>query len=213
MDLAPFSAIGIAAETVRFLDIFLLHCLLSESPDDTPVELRSIATNKQQVATRGREPGLRLYRGTKQIELRRWASELLDDCAPIAAALDAACHSRAHQSALASARRALNEPESLPSARVLREIREQHGGSYARFVLAYSRRHREALKSEPLPAEVATHLAQLTEASLEQRRTLEAADTVPFETYRQRYLSPDSLTVDEPGLAGALPAPYGSQYR
>ena len=107
----------------------------------------------------------------------------------------------------------MNEPESLPSARVLREIREQHGGSYARFVLAYSRRHREALKSEPLPAEVATHLAQLTEASLEQRRTLEAADTVPFETYRQRYLSPDSLTVDEPGLAGALPAPYGSQYR
>ena len=213
MDLDPFSAIGIAAETVRFLDIFLLHCLLSESPDDTPVELRSIATNKQQVATRGREPGLRLYRGTKQIELRRWASELLDDCAPIAAALDAACHSRAHQSALASARRALNEPESLPSARVLREIREQHGGSYARFVLAYSRRHREALKSEPLPAEVATHLAQLTEASLEQRRTLETADTVPFETYCQRYLSPDSLTVDEPGLAGALSAPYGSQYR
>src|SRR5438067_10347381 len=95
MDLDPFSAIGIAAETVRFLDIFLLHCLLSESPDDTPVELRSITTNKQQVATRGREPGLRLYRGTKQIQLRRWASELLDGCAPIAAALDAACHSRA----------------------------------------------------------------------------------------------------------------------
>src|SRR5207302_2585019 len=43
MDLDPFSAIGIAAETVRFLDIFLLHCLLSESPDDPPVEPRSIA--------------------------------------------------------------------------------------------------------------------------------------------------------------------------
>src|SRR6185436_20078770 len=36
MDLDPFEAVGINAGTCRFLDVFLLHCMLSESRDDTP---------------------------------------------------------------------------------------------------------------------------------------------------------------------------------
>ncbi|MFN3495523.1 MAG: glutamate--cysteine ligase, partial [Hydrogenophaga sp.] len=36
MDLDPFETLGIAAPTMRFLDVFLLHCLLSNSPPDTP---------------------------------------------------------------------------------------------------------------------------------------------------------------------------------
>src|SRR5690242_7114736 len=86
MDLDPFCAIGITPQTVHFLDVFLLHCLLSESPSDTIEEVRAIATNKQEVASRGREPGLRLQRGAESLELRLWARELLDECGPIAAA-------------------------------------------------------------------------------------------------------------------------------
>src|SRR5205814_9731688 len=60
MDLDPFSAIGIAAETARFLDILLLHCLLNDSPPDSLGEMKAVGRNKQRVAARGREPGLRL---------------------------------------------------------------------------------------------------------------------------------------------------------
>src|SRR3954462_13735187 len=35
MDLDPFEAIGISPQTVRLLDVFLLHCALAESPPDT----------------------------------------------------------------------------------------------------------------------------------------------------------------------------------
>ena len=31
MDLDPFEPVGIGAETIRFLDLFLLHCLHAES--------------------------------------------------------------------------------------------------------------------------------------------------------------------------------------
>jgi glutamate--cysteine ligase len=195
MDVDPFSPIGIAADTVRFLDVFLLHCLLSDSPSDTPEEIRAIAGNKQRVAARGREPGLRLHADGGWVELRLWAGRLLDECAPIAAALDAACGGGGHHAALAAAVRALDDPESLPSARVLREVRERHGGSYARFVLACSLRHRSALQGKPMPAEAAERLARLAEASLEQQRTLEAADTIPFETFRRQYLSSESLVA------------------
>jgi glutamate--cysteine ligase len=194
MDVDPFSPIGIAAETARFLDVFLLHCLLAESPFDTPEEIRAIGQNKQSVAARGREPGLELRRGGELVALRAWGRALLDECAPIAAALDASANGgRAYAQALTAALGALDDPESVPSARVLREIRDGHGGSYASFVLAHSRRHRDALLREPLAADVKAGLARLAERSLEEQREREAADNVPFEIFRQRYLSSESL--------------------
>ena len=193
MDLDPFSPIGIAADTARFLDVFLLHCLLSQSPVDTPDEVRAMAANKHRTAARGREPGLRLDRNGRSVELREWAAQLLDECAPIAAALDTANRGRLHDAALSAAVRALDEPESLPSARVLSEIRQHHAGSYERFVLAYSLQHRRALQQEPLPADVEARFQRLAEASFEKQQQLEAADTLPFEAYRQHYLSADSL--------------------
>ena len=39
MDLDPFEAVGINAQTMRLLDVLLLHCLLSDSPPDTPAEI------------------------------------------------------------------------------------------------------------------------------------------------------------------------------
>ncbi len=56
MDLNPFEPIGIGATTLRFLDVFLLHCLLADSPPDTPAEIRELGENQHLTAARGREP-------------------------------------------------------------------------------------------------------------------------------------------------------------
>jgi glutamate--cysteine ligase len=197
MDLDPFAAIGITAETARFLDVFLLHCLLTDSPPDTPREIEAIGRNKQQVAARGREPGLRLDRNRQLVELREWAGQVLDECKPIAAALDTALEpargGSAHDGALSAAVGALDDPASLPSARVLSEMQQRYEGSYFRFALAYSLRHRGALQGEPFPASVETRFARMAEESVEKQRKIEAADKVPFEKYRQQYLSHESL--------------------
>jgi glutamate--cysteine ligase len=76
MDLDPFHAVGITAGTMRFLDIFLLHCLLRESPPDTPQEIAAIVRNQQRVAARGREPGLRLSREPDEVTLANGSSEI-----------------------------------------------------------------------------------------------------------------------------------------
>src|SRR5262245_35922367 len=52
MDLDPYSPVGITASTMRFLDVFLLHCLLTESPPDTDREIEALGRNKQEVASR-----------------------------------------------------------------------------------------------------------------------------------------------------------------
>ena len=46
---------------------------------------------------------------------------------------------------------------------------------------------------QPLAADVATRFAHLAAESLEQQSRIEAADTMPFEAFRQQYLSPVHL--------------------
>jgi glutamate--cysteine ligase len=193
MDLDPFVPIAISPATVRFLDVYLLHCLLCDSPPDTPEELVDIIGNKQRVASRGREPGLRLTRHGRQVELVEWGAEVLADCAPVAAALDRAQGGSAHAQALVAAVAALNDPRLTPSARVLQAMAGD-GDSYVRFVLAQSRAHREAILGLPLAPEVADRFARLAGESTAEQRRVEAADTVPFETYREQYLSPLRLS-------------------
>jgi glutamate--cysteine ligase len=195
MDLDPFSPIGINADTVRFLDVFLLHCLLTDSPPDTREELQAIGRNKLRAASRGREPGLRLDRQGDMVELRDWGTQVLAECEPIAQALDRAHAGAAYREALAAAVRAVDDPAPLPSARVLAEMQQSYGSSYAHFALARSLEHAKTLRSEPLPAETEARFARLAKESIRKQKEIEAADKVPFETYRQKYLSHESLRV------------------
>ncbi len=195
MDLDPFCPIGITPGTLHFLDVYLLNCLLRESPPDTPEELGAIVRNKRRVAERGREPGLKLADGTKEVPLGEWGAQVLAECAPIAEALDSAAGTRAHRDALASAITALNDPAATPSARVLGAMGRDYGNSYVRFALAQSAAHRETILRLPLAADVAARFAALAEESLGKQRAIEAADTLPFDAFLERYLSPASLSV------------------
>src|SRR5450631_1397772 len=167
MDLDPFCAVGIDAPTMRILDMFLLHCLLQDSPPDTPQEIANNVRNQQLAAARGREPGLRLARGAQETTLFEWGAQVLAECEPIAAALDAALAMPAgasmHRDALAAAFSRLREPDTTPSARVLQAMEQEHEKSYVRFVLAQSQRHRDAIWKLPYSAEVAERFTRLAE--------------------------------------------------
>ena len=195
MDLDPFEPLGINAQTMRFLDVFLLHCLLADSPPDTPAEIGALARNQHRTAARGREPGLLLERGDDVTTLADWAGELLAQCAPIAEALDAAQGGQAHRQALEAAQTALAAPDTLPSARVLQAMQSEHQGSYTRFIKTCSETTRQALLAQPWTAAQAERFARLAEQSLAEQRRIEAADTMPFERWRQAYLDPATLGV------------------
>ncbi len=196
MDLDPFVAIGIGAPTCRLLDVFLLHCLLDDSPPDTPQEIAAIKSNQQRVAVRGREPGLKLQRGSEEVSLSQWGKEVLAQCQPIAEALDRAHGGgAAHRDALAAAIAAVGDPDSAPSARVLQAMARNHGNAYVRLVLAESLLHAGHLRGLPLDPRVEQRFAHLAEESLAEQARIEAGDKVDFETFRKQYLSPDLLKV------------------
>jgi glutamate--cysteine ligase len=193
LDVDPYATVGVSAQTMHFLDAFLLQCLLSDSPPDSPEEIGEIAGNQYRVAERGREPGLRLRQGGRERALADWGAQVVDACEPFAAALDAASGGRAHRDALAAARVALADPAATPSARVLRDIEGQHGNSYFDFALARSAQRRSELLALPYPAEVESRFRDMADQSLAEQREIEASDSLPFETYRLKYLGQELL--------------------
>ena len=193
MDFDPFEPVGIAAGTTRFIDIFLLHCLLADSPPDTPAEIAALGRNQHRTAARGREPGLMLERDGQQLLLTDWAAELLEACGPIAVTLDAAFGGALYQQALAEARSLLLRPSALPSARVLAAMLEGFDGSYPRFIRSRSADTRQQILALPWAAEQAARYAAMATASVTEQQRIESLDSMLFEQYRLAYLSPDRL--------------------
>ncbi|CAD5373276.1 Glutamate--cysteine ligase [Rubrivivax sp. A210] len=195
MDLDPFVPVGIAAPTMRFIDVFLLHCLLHESPPDTPEEIAALGRNQHRTAAFGREPGLELERDGAMVPLLDWAAELLEQCVPIAAALDAAGRGNEHTAALAAARAALDQPATLPSARALATIERDFDKSYTGFIRAQAEQTRNHLMGLPWSLAQQAGFEVMARESLQRHAALEAADTVDFETFRLAYLDADQLAV------------------
>jgi len=193
MDLDPFEPVGIHARAMRMLDVFLLHCLLTESPPDTPGELAAIGRNQEKVAARGREPNLKLERGSQAVALAEWGGQVLAECEPIAGALDDAHGGGLHREALAAAVAALAEPDTTPSARVLEAMSREHSDTYTRFAVAQSVKHDKALRGLPFPADLAAGFEKTARESHEEQKAVEAADNQPFEEWRKWYLARERL--------------------
>nr|WP_060983970.1 glutamate--cysteine ligase [uncultured Acidovorax sp.] len=193
MDLDPFVPVGITAPTMRLLDVFLLHCLLSDSPPDTPAEIAELKQNQHLTAERGREPGLRLSRNGQSVLLTEWGAEVLAACEPLAAALDATHGTDHYSTALRDARALMAAPERTPSARVLDSIVQNHQHSFEAFARQQSMAARDALLSLPWTAEQQARYVAMADESIAAQKAIEAADTLPFEEWREQYMAVEQL--------------------
>jgi glutamate--cysteine ligase len=202
MDLDPFVPAGIKAESMDFLDVFLLHCLQTDSPPDSPAEIAELARNQHRTAARGREPGLMLERAGQEVGLTEWGAELVAACAPLAAKLDAVHATHRYSQALADATAALQAPETLPSARVLAAM-QGFDNSFVQFVRAQSVQTQAHFLQLPWTAEQQARFEAMSQQSVAEQKKIEAADTMPFEIYREKYLSANRLGQPAQALMAA----------
>lgn len=182
VDVSPFSPVGMDAQQVRFLDTFLLYCLLEDSPDCNDEEQDCLASNMEAVVNRGREPGLSLSTCSEPRLMTDWANALLEDMGEIASALDSAHASTAYGESLREQSAKIADSELTPSARVLREMREQ-GKPFFRLAMSYSQRWAEHFRQRPLDAAKTARYVAQAQQSLQAQKEVEAADDVSFEQY------------------------------
>jgi glutamate--cysteine ligase len=192
MDLNPFSPIGIDSDTACFLDVFLLHCLLTDSPDDSTEESLANARNQHNVAERGRDPGLRLVSGADHLSVVDWGAGIIQECEAIARALDEANGTDDFSMATQRAAQALTDPSATPSARILEEMRAQHDNSYFAFIMKQSKEYRLQMLEQPVSDLMLARFARMAADSIARQREIESADVVPFELFRRQYVSQDT---------------------
>ncbi|PWG64642.1 glutamate--cysteine ligase [Spiribacter halobius] len=189
LDLNPFEPLGVNARQLAFMEILLVYCLLEESPPIDARERGWINANQGLVARQGRDPRLTLHRGDGgRVRLLDWAAELFDAMAGPAELLDEVHGDHRYRDVLAEYRRCAEDPGCTPSARVLAEMQDR-GEEFVQFALRVSRAHAAAFRRRELPEDLRQRLAAEARASLEAQREIEAADTLPFEAYLQRYFA------------------------
>ena len=180
VDLDPSSPIGLTEDRLAFLEVFMLFCLLYDSPPLGAQERRAIDANQNRVAVRGRDPSLTLVRDGREVPLQSWADELLDELTAVAELVRTPRDDPA--AVVGAARASVGRPEAVPSARVLEEMKAG-GGSHFGYVLDASRRHAETLRRDPLPDAERLRLEAEASSSIAHQAALEAGDTVTFEEY------------------------------
>lgn len=188
VDVNPFSPVGLEAEQIRFLDTFLLYCLLQDSPPCDESEQAEQQANLEAVVNRGRQPGLTLSNQGSEQTLQHWGQLLLDDMDSVAKLLDTAHGQQQYGASLTRQQARVADPELTPSARVLREMREQDV-PFFRLAMNYSLQWAEYFQQRPFPTEAAAALEQESRRSLEAQRDIEASDDISFEQYLENFFS------------------------
>ncbi|OZG74297.1 glutamate--cysteine ligase [Hahella sp. CCB-MM4] len=196
LDLNPFSPIGIETEKAHFLDVFLLTCLLDESPMITDEECGLIEQNFAATVERGRDPQCYLTRienkdsrsDYRQVLLRDWGYELLEKMEKVAELMVESHGDERYKEALKHAHATLTDSHLTPSAKLLTAMGRGRKG-YADWILDMSQRHHQQLLDEALTPEQMQQAQRLSEQSWLDERALREADSQSFEDYLRQYLT------------------------
>ena len=188
LDINPFDPRGINETQCRFLETFMLFCLLADSPLIDARERREIDTNLDAVCYRGREPGLSLVHNGTPLPLREWGSEICASMAGCAELLDTHATGTPYRDALQSQLAAVQDPTLTYSARVLAEMNE-NGEGYFHFAKRMSLQHqRYFLELEPDEAKNRIFEASIIQ-SLEEQQAAEQSDTQSFDDFLAEYFA------------------------
>ncbi len=188
LDLNPFLPEGIDVVEAHFLNLFLLYCLLLDSPPDSREESKIMGENQLAVVERGREPGLVLATLQGPAPLQEWAGRVMDGIRPLAELLDELNGNDQYTYSLDQQTAKLADPDLTPSARMLDIMRGQRI-PYFRFIMNQSIAHKGYFDEHPLRDSALADYQRIARESLDRQREVEAADTVDFDTFLQDYLS------------------------
>lgn len=188
IDLNPLTPVGIDAEQIHFLDVFLLYCLMADSPLTDGSEYRDILENQKRIVYRGRDPELRLRRNGTDSTVARWGADLFAAMAPVAKLLDDANGSDCHTTALTNLERRLHDPSLTPSGRILDTLKAQ-GLSYFELAMEHAQTLREHFINGALDPATEAYYQQLAQKSLDDQTAIEASDALDFDAFLASYYS------------------------
>ena len=186
IDVNPLSPLGIDAEDIRFLDTFLVYCLIKESPLCDNSEFQRIAENQSRIVNHGRDPKLRIYCGAKELLMRNCANGLLNDMRPVAEQLDKAHRTTGYTESLEKQLGKVEDDSATPSAKILK-ILTDNKQSLVAFTRDQTVTFAEEFKAHKIEDDVEKNLLEDIETSLEKQHELEQDNSTSFDEFLAAY--------------------------
>ena len=181
---------GLCADTMHFIEAFLVYCLLEESPFVDDAALDEMSANQLLVARQGRDPNCELINNGEAVSLRDWAAEIVDNVSEVAVLMDSD-GSTTCSDAVAEMRRRVDDASATPSARILDDL-QKNAISFYELALGKSRDHARFYREErAVDRGVFEVLDKEARESVQRQADIEAGDSISFEEYLVNYFASD----------------------
>ena len=189
LDINMFDPAGINQNTMRFVEAFLIYCLLEDSPKIDGEALDEITSNHVETAKHGRAPDFRLLRDAQAVTLQSWANEILSNVLAVAQTIDGHEKNDSYADSVRLMQKLVDDSDETPSARVLADLEETQS-SFFEYALSLAKSHSDYFASIT-PLEEARRVVFEKEVadSLRRQREIETADDIDLDEYLQRYFS------------------------
>ncbi len=140
IDINPFIPEGIDENKIKLLDVYIMHALISDSPEVSDTEIEEIRANQKAMVESGRSKDIKLKRGGVDIPLLELKTVLHDELKQVASAMDEYCpgYSNAVDSEM--------NIDILPSEKIMNEIKSQNI-SFQEYGLSQSKKIANNLRS------------------------------------------------------------------
>ncbi len=189
LDMNVFDPVGINQNVMRFMEAFLIYCLLEESPPFARKDCEEAAQNHTATAKKGRDPSFEMLRYGRTVSLVDWAMEILRDVRAVAELIDNGEEQNVYVQAVDAQMRLVSDSESTPSARLLAELR-QGNTSFFEFALECAAGHKQYFADlVALSAERQEEFVSEAADSLRRQRDIETADSISLEEYLERWFA------------------------
>jgi glutamate--cysteine ligase len=180
---------GINQNTMRFVEAFLIYCLIEESPPLCEDSLNETKHNQAMTAKHGRDPDFKLQREGDLVALGVWAGEILDKVMGIAECIDRQEGCSSYANAVRIMQDLVANPDETPSARVLDKLRSENF-SFFELALSLAKGHRDYFAAiAPLSKERQAQFEREASESVERQQAIEASDTIGLDEYLATYFS------------------------
>ena len=140
VDINPFIPEGIDEDKIKLLDIYIIHSLISESPEVSDAEIEEIRANQKAMVESGRSKDLMLRQNGVQIPLTKLQNIFYDELTQVATAMDEYCPG------YSNALKAEMNISALPSEKIMSEMESQNL-SFQEYALIQSKKIAEEYSS------------------------------------------------------------------
>lgn len=184
LDVNPFSPVGITEQQMRFLDVFLLFCLLQPSDKFNKNSYAVTERNIEKVVLEGRNPELTLESNGHLVLLRELGTQIVDEMMATAQILDKANGTDAYSQALLKEKAAIEDPDLTLSGRMMNDLlgngQEKDNGEYG---LELAERYRQHFTNTDYQIYDEAFFRQQAEHSVRLQTQIETEDHVGFDEF------------------------------